>query len=594
MQESRTSEIRLDHVTLSFEHGIQALDDLSLDVPKGQHLCILGANGSGKSTLAAVISGLMAPDAGTVEIAGEQVYRDGKADFEAYRQARRKCGLVFQNPGDQIVTTVVEDDIAFGPENLGLPPEEIDRRVKWALHKVALEAYAKRDPTRMSGGQQQRVAIAATLAMEPELYVFDEPGALLDVRGRRSIMKAIQKLSDAGRTIIHITHFMEEALAADRTIVLSKGKIVLDGTPQEVFSHTDEIAALGLEEPFAGRLSRRLLEGGADIAWTASTETLLDELAVRIPATEASICRITQAKPASAQSADAPVLSVSHVTYSYADSSAHAAPALQDVSLSVEPGESAAIVGQTGSGKSTLARLICALDVPDAGAVSVLGVSTQKKRDRRLLHGKIGYVMQHPERQLFAQTVAEDVAYGPKNLGLSADEVSRRVAHALALVGLEGRENVSPFELSGGQKRKCALAGVIAMEPHILVLDEPTAGLDPLGRRELRSILDAVHQEGVATVEITHSMDDAARADHVFVLDESKLLLSGTPAEIFCGRNAELLHERGLGLPAALTFALALEERLGGDGCPASSAGDPLTIDALAEALLSMLSEGRR
>jgi energy-coupling factor transport system ATP-binding protein len=591
MQERSTSEIRLDGVTLRFEHGIQALDDLSLNVPLGQHLCILGANGSGKSTLAAVISGLLAPDEGTVEIAGKRVFEDGTADFEAYREARRKCGLVFQNPGDQIVTTVVEDDVAFGPENLGLAPDEIGRRVKRSLHKVALEDYARRDPTRMSGGQQQRVAIAATLAMDPELFVFDEPGALLDVRGRRAIMKVISALRDAGRTVIHITHFMEEALAADRVIVLSRGRIALDGTPAEVFSHEDEIAALGLEEPFAGRLSRRLRAGGSDIVWTPSVTELLDELAARIPASSAGICPLPQ-KRADIPANGAPALSVSHVTFRYTDSSAQTAPALKDVSLAVSAGESCAIVGQTGSGKSTLARLICALGVPDEGEISVLGISTAKRRGRRLLHGKIGYVMQHPERQLFAQTVAEDVAYGPKNLGLSDTEVSRRVEHALALVGLEEKRDVSPFELSGGQKRKCALAGVIAMGPEIIVLDEPTAGLDPSGRHELTHILDAVHAEGTATIEITHSMDDAARADHIFVLDESELLMSGTPEDIFCGQNAQLLHERGLGLPSALTFALALEKRLGQDGCIASSAGNPLTIDALAEAILSMLSEG--
>ena len=347
MQESRTSEIRLDGVTLRFEHGIQALDDLSLDVPLGQHLCILGANGSGKSTLAAVISGLLAPDEGTVEIAGKRVFEDGTADFEAYREARRKCGLVFQNPGDQIVTTVVEDDVAFGPENLGLAPDEIGRRVKRSLHKVALEDYARRDPTRMSGGQQQRVAIAATLAMDPELFVFDEPGALLDVRGRRSIMKVISALRDAGRTVIHITHFMEEALTADRVIVLSRCRIALDGTPAEVFSHEDEIAALGLEEPFAGRLSRRLRAGGSDIVWTPSETELLDELAARIPASSKGICPLPQ-KRADIPANGAPALSVSHVTFRYTDSSAQTAPALKDVSLAVSAGESCAIVGQTG------------------------------------------------------------------------------------------------------------------------------------------------------------------------------------------------------------------------------------------------------
>ena len=174
----------VSHVTLLYDGNIQALDDVSLDVRRGERLCILGPNGSGKSTLAGVLAGLLAPDEGEVELAGERVFSNGKVDSEAYRRARRSLGLVFQNPDDQLVTSLVEEDVAFGPENLGVPSDEIGERVRRELHRVAMEGYAKADPTRLSGGQKQRVAIAGALAMEPQLLVLDEPGALLDVRGR--------------------------------------------------------------------------------------------------------------------------------------------------------------------------------------------------------------------------------------------------------------------------------------------------------------------------------------------------------------------------------------------------------------------------
>lgn len=573
---THTPVARLDGVTLRFENGIQALDDVSLDVTRGERLCVLGANGSGKSTLASVLCGLLAPDEGIVSLVGEDVFdsnRPRPVDFDAYRRARRSLGLVFQNPDDQIVTTIVEEDVAFGPENLGLPPNEIGARVERELHRVAMSSFAKDDPTRLSGGQKQRIAIAGALAMEPQLLVLDEPGSLLDVRGRSAIMRVMGRLRNAGTTIVHITHFMEEALEADRVIVLDKGRIVLQGSPHEVFAHTRELLELGLEEPFAARLSRRL-----HLPWTCDDDvlenTILEHYATRTATAEhpdptPHISRRTPAPDLP------PAAQVSHASFSYGRKHL----ALDDVSLEVTSGSSLALVGQTGSGKSTLLRLLCALEIPDTGHVTIHGIDTRRKRNRRRLYGSIGYVMQHPERQLFAQTVIEDVAFGPRNLGLSDAEVKRRCMHALKLVGLTGFDEASPFALSGGQQRLCALAGVLAMEPHILVLDEPTAGLDPHGRHELREILSNIHERGVTLMQVTHSMEDAARAEHVVVLDQAHVLLEGTPKDVFCPEHEELLTHAGLGLPLPLQWALRLQRA----GAP--DLGSPLTLSALASAL---------
>lgn len=592
--------LSLSHVSLHFDGGVQALRDVSLSVAPGERVCVLGPNGSGKSTLASVLCGLLAPDEGTVDLVGERVMADGRPDFAAYRRARRSLGLVFQNPDDQIVTTVVEEDVAFGPENLGIPAGQIGERVRRELSRVAMQDYAKADPTRLSGGQKQRVALAGALAMEPAALVLDEPGALLDVRGRRGVMHVMARLQKAGCTQVHVTHFMEEALAADRVVVMLRGKVALLGTPKEVFSHAEELRRMGLEAPFPARLAERLRTRGVSVPWTCDANALRGSI-LRACAPASSVAtdekgaapgqvatdEAAQGGPAGQPPEDA--VTVTNVSYSYAgDVTARGVrrQALDGVSLSIPRGLVTAIVGQTGSGKSTLVRLMCALEVPDAGHVVVDGVDTARKRSRRLVHQRIGYVMQHPERQLFAQTVAQDVAYGPRNMGLPAPEVDRRVARTLELVGLSDLREASPFDLSGGQQRLCAIAGILAMRPQTLVLDEPTAGLDPRGREDLRAILGALSARGVTIVQVTHSMDDAARCDHVIVLDNAHVLAQGAPRDVFAVAHEQRLRTCGLGLPRPLSWARDLTEAgLALDLAPHAA---PLTTDALADALAAL------
>ena len=519
---------------------------------------MLGANGSVKSTLASVICGLLAPDEGDVELVGHAVCTGGVPDLAAYRDARRQLGLVFQNPDDQIVTSVVADDVAFGPENLGVPRAQIAARVARELRRVAMEKYAHADPSRLSGGQRQRVCIAGALAMEPAVLVLDEPSSLLDVRGRAAIMRVMGRLAAAGATLVHVTHFMDEALAADRVIVMQHGHVALEGTPAEVFAskNAQVIEALGLEMPFEARLAAALRQAEAASDAVAAPGAPSGEK----PAASA----------ASTPSAEPPAILTRDLGFSYGPG----AQALDGVSLEVPVRATTAIVGQTGSGKSTLLRLLCGLEAADAGSLTVCGINATTKRGRRQIRRAVGYVMQHPERQLFAQTVAEDVAFGPRNQGLSATEVERRVAHALDLVGLADRRDASPFELSGGQQRLAAIAGVLAMEPELLVLDEPTAGLDPRGRARLCALMADLAAHGVTLLQVTHSMEDAARADHVVVLDQSRVLAAGTPVEVFCPANEPQLTAVGLGLPRPLAYARehALDAR-------------PLTLEALVAAL---------
>ena len=266
------------------------------------------------------------------------------------------------------------------------------------------------------------------------------------------------------------------------------------------------------------------------------------------------------------------------VTFSYQK------PVLKNISVDVQKGSHVAVIGSTGSGKSTLARLICALDTPDSGSLCVAGLDTRQKQNRRKLHGIVGYVMQRPERQLFAQTVAEDVAFGPTNLGLSACDVTSAVNTALELVGLSHKADVSPFELSGGQQRLCALAGVIAMRPKVLVLDEPTSGLDPYYCSELRKIINAVLEDGCTVIELTHSMEDAAETDQIIVLHEGDLVFSGTPYQTFTHFSEAEFQELGLGIPHALAWAQRLSRATG------INLGEPLTLSELVDVLVDAVT----
>lgn len=570
-------------VTFVHAKGVIALDHVSFSIPAGKRTCIVGANGSGKSTVASILSGLTAPDEGTVSFLGTTVVNDGQVDFEAYKTIRPQLGLVFQNPEDQIICSVVADDIAFGLENLQVPSDQITPLVEQQIELGTLTEFASENPQMLSGGQQQRVAISGALVMKPQILILDEPSAALDVVHRNNVMGLVEKLRAAGKTIVHVTHFMDEVVSADHVITLDDGRVAFEGTPEALFEQHELVECLHLEEPFAYQVAHALNNRGVVVCKSPSAERVLSELtgllatglqgarsadAAASCGDAAAGCNATGSAPGSA------AVSVRDVTFSYQK------PVLKNISVDVQKGSHVAVIGSTGSGKSTLARLICALDMPDSGSLCVAGLDTRQKQNRRKLHGIVGYVMQRPERQLFAQTVAEDVAFGPTNLGLSACDVTSAVNAALELVGLSHKADVSPFELSGGQQRLCALAGVIAMQPKVLVLDEPTSGLDPYYCSELRKIINAVLEDGCTVIELTHSMEDAAETDQIIVLHEGDLVFSGTPYQTFTHFTEAEFQELGLGIPHALAWAQRLSRTTG------INLGEPLTLSELVEALV--------
>ena len=581
-------------VTFVHAKGVVALDHVSFSIPAGKRTCIVGANGSGKSTVASILSGLTAPDKGTVTFLGTTVVNDGQVDFEAYKTIRPQLGLVFQNPEDQIICSVVADDIAFGLENLQVPSDQITPLVEQQITLGTLTKFASENPQMLSGGQQQRVAISGALVMKPQILILDEPSAALDVVHRNNVMGLVEKLRAAGKTIVHVTHFMDEVVSADHVIALDDGRVAFEGTPEALFEQHELVECLHLEEPFAYQVAHALNNRGVVVCKSPSAQRVLDEL-TELLATAPQGARSAGEKGGVAESCGAmaagcggvatadsvseqAAVSVRDVTFSYQK------PVLKNISVDVQKGSHVAVIGSTGSGKSTLARLICALDTPDAGSLCVTGLDTRQKQNRRKLHGIVGYAMQQPERQLFAQTVAEDVAFGPTNLGLSACDVASAVNAALELVGLSHKADASPFELSGGQQRLCALAGVIAMHPKVLVLDEPTSGLDPYYCSELRKIINAVLEDGCTVIELTHSMEDAAEADQIIVLHEGDLVFSGSPQQTFTHFSEAEFQELGLGIPHALAWAQRLSRATG------INLREPLTLSDLVDALVAALS----
>lgn len=465
------AQVVLRNICFSYDDGkTWTLNNLSLTINAGERVAIVGLNGSGKSTLAKIIAGLTAPDSGYVTLCGEKVFENTTACAESYKNARKYIGALFQSPEDQIITTITEEDIAFGLENLQFPRKTMYKRISEALKTVHMEDKRYDDPSTMSGGQQQRVALASAIAMNSKLLVLDEPTSMLDSFARKDVDALFDNLHKNGTTIVQITHNFEECKRANRILLLKNGIL-------------KEVSFNGLKT----YLSNIELANN-HLTKISKNKNLTDS---RFKENESDIA-----------------VEISGLTVKYDKTS----PAvIDDYSLTVKSGETVAIMGENGCGKSTLAKTMCGLLKANSGNITVHGISVRGKTSkiiRQKLHQTIGYVMQLPEQQLFADTVRNDVSYGPKNFGLKGNALKERVDETLRLLSLENLAEKSPFALSGGQQRLVAIAGVLACKPRVLVLDEPTAGLDFEAALRIREILGMLHNQGVTIILITHNLQE--------------------------------------------------------------------------------------
>ena len=471
-----------------------------------------------------------------------------------------------------------------------------------------MEAYRLKSPNHLSGGQKQRVAIAGTLAMEPKVIVLDEPTAMLDPSGRKEVLESVLELKRTkGISIILITHYMEETVDADRILLMDAGKLVLDGSPREVFSDVARLKSYRMDVPLITELSDKLKAAGFPIEKTVLRKEELEEELLRLFHEGFCLERGGKALEHEEESVESKAFSatgeskkeeeldniveVKNLTAIFQEGTAMESTALKDVSLHIRRGSLTALIGHTGSGKSTLLQHLNGLMKVSRGEIWVSfrenpplliqekGFLFRKGKikkvqkegrlsfseegfDLRALRFKVGLVFQYPEYQLFEETVLEDVVFGPLNQGKSKEEAEKLAKEALRSLGI-GEESYgkSPFELSGGQKRKVAIAGVLAMQPELLVLDEPTAGLDPAGRDELfREIAGLREKYAMTILLVSHSMDDVARyAEEVIVLHQGERKMEGSVEEVFGQRK--LLEEMGLGLPTIRAFLYDLQEK---------------------------------
>ncbi len=537
----------------------RAIDEVNLDIEPGQFIAILGHNGSGKSTLAKHMNAILEPTSGTMWVNG----KDTKNEDNIW-EVRQTAGMVFQNPDNQIIGTVVEEDVGFGPENLGVPTEEIWQRVEDSLSAVGMIEYRYHSPNKLSGGQKQRVAIAGVVAMRPKCIVLDEPTAMLDPNGRKEVLRTVEELRKREKvTVILITHYMEEVIDADRVIVMDKGHVVMDGTTREIFSQVERLKQYRLDVPQVTLIGHELKKQGYDIpAGILTTEELLEAL-LKCKTQEHLHEKTVISRKVPLYPNDKPLLKLENLNYVYSPGNAYEKHALKDINLDIFAGEFIGVIGHTGSGKSTMIQHLNGILKATSGALYYRGTNIySEKYNFRDLRNNVGLVFQYPEHQLFEIDVLTDVCFGPKNQGLSEEEAKERALEALKLVGLpEKYYDVSPFDLSGGQKRRVAIAGVLAMKPQVLVLDEPTAGLDPKGRDEILDQIAYLQKAGHLTVIlVSHSMEDIAKyVDRIVVMNKGSKMFDGAPKEVFA--HYKELEKVGLAAPQVTYMMHALKEK---------------------------------
>lgn len=563
--------------------GSSVVHGVTLALAPGELVALVGANGSGKSTVGRALCGSLPIAHGAVEVDG----LDPGAGSEELLQVRRRVGLVRQDPSCQIVSALVDDEVAFGPRNIGCSEDEVYVRVVRALEQAGAAALRGRSCEELSGGELQRVALAGVLAMEPRYLVLDEVTAQLDSSLRPAFRLLMRTLANKeGLGVLCITHDALEIMACDRVLVLSEGRVAWQGTPA-AFARTGQMgpdAPAGADDPYAAALCAAVQAGFDPIqgvepdrlaSWLCAASDgrrrvrdealrLCDPARLRTGTAGACGASGEPAPALASPSASAPLLELGGVSCSYADT-----PVLKALDFSVRAGSVVLLAGRSGSGKSTLATVAAGLRKPDEGCARIAAEPTRP--------GACGLAWQNPETQFFLDTVFDEIAFAPRNLGADERTVAARVDAAARAVGVEpGLLERYPFELSGGQARRVAIASVLSLEAPVLVLDEPTAGLDAAGRRFVRALVRDQARAGRAVVVVSHDVGAwLAAVDEVALLAEGRICWRGAPSQV--GQAAEAFAHAGLLLPesARLHRALAAGTAAGEDGSVAALPAAP-------------------
>ncbi len=526
------------------------LKGINLDIDEGAFIAIIGRNGSGKTTLLKHINGLLLPSNGKVIVGGMDT-----SNVETHPALRKLVGMVFQNPDDQIVASTVEEDVAFGLENLDLPAKDIQIRVQKQLEDAELFGEAKRPPHLLSGGQIQRLALAGVLARNPDVILFDEPTSMLDPLTRKSFLDKICNLHHQGMTIIYITQHMEEACLAEKVIILNDGNIVRTGKPVEIFNEKQYLYEIGLDIPGAAKIAQIFRKLG----WFIPENILLPDALINALPTYQNGKKPGTSSPSQTKPGNK-VITVENVHYTYLAGTPLAKDALAGIELDVKSGVIQGLAGTNGSGKSTLLQHLNGILRPAKGKVMVDRLDVENT-DTALIEivKMVGLVFQNPETQFFEVFVGDEIAFGPKQFKM--DNIKQRVKQAMALVGLDFETFVDRRleTLSGGEKRKVAIASTLILDQDILLFDEPTAGMDPKSREEMFKLFMNLHDQGKTILIASHRLDEIAQiTETLSVMKSGKVLKTAETHKLLL--DNEIIEEAGLCPPLVVRILQKLKD----------------------------------
>lgn len=529
--------IKVENLKYRYPHTKElVLKDVSFEIERGEFIGIIGENNSGKSTLCQAFIGLVpsfyrGAYGGRVLIDGVEV---GKTSISSLCQ---RVGIVFQNPFNQLTGAKdnVYEEIAFGLQNLGIEREEIHKRVEYALSLLDISQYKDRNPFDLSGGQMQRVAIASILAMKPEIIVLDEPTSQLDPQGSEEVFKAVNTLTASGITVIMVEHKMEKIAAySDRVMLLNKGQLIAFDKPEKIFS-MENLKKFGVEAPVFTRICKALnirdeATGFYPITLEGAKELLKGyEKSLKLLGSTFKI-------------EDEEILRVDNLSFSYSENK----PILKQMNISFDR-RTTAIIGQNGAGKTTFVKLIKGLLKPVDGCIYYGGKNIASETVA-MLAGKIGFVFQNPNDQIFKNKVIDEVMFGPLNIGMSPKMAKEKSMKALERVGLKGMINENPYDLGLSERKLVAIASVLAMDTRVIILDEPTIAQDYKGKEIIKGLIKELRAEGRLVITIIHDMDFVGEAfERTVVFAEGKILLDGPTKEVF--ENVDVLKKAYLEQP---------------------------------------------
>lgn len=552
------SQIEIGDVSFTYPSRSEpTLKGINAQIECGEFILLTGPTGCGKSTLLRILNGLI-PHASSGVLAGNVTINGINLANQSLSEICQHVGLLFQNPDDQCFCATVEDEIAFGLENLGVPPLQIDVQIDAALSQVKLSGFRERPVSTLSGGEKQRVALACLCAMQPRVLLLDEPTSHLDPKGTLGILEVIRQLNREDEiTVVIATHRVAEiAPLCNRVWLMNRGELILDSRVEQAFSNLTSYRNLGVEVPDFAEASEQL--GLPDRPLTIDKAAQVFLSTNRFP----SKCASTPApsdlteRDRSYESPCTPLVSVENLTFQYPRA---ATPALNDISFDISEGEVIAIMGENGAGKTTLLLSILGLLRPTTGRILVENVNTERWKLRNLA-GKLGIVFQNPDLLLQALTVNEEVAFGPRNLKLPRHEIQERSNEVISDFDLANLGNEAPYSLSRGQRQRIATAAVYSLHPNILLLDEPTAGQDFSHLQQVMKVLcNAVERQNKTLIFCTHNTQLTLRyAKRMLLLRHGELIFDGGPSSAFS--NPELLEHASLTAP----LMIQLERRLTG------------------------------